>query len=111
MLAEILSRYKTGSSLIFTVTICLSCLIWKSNLLSRTANSASQALDFLFRHVYLVWQRHVPFCRQLWYIRSSALERDALREKVKSNLDTQVELDAACAKRTRSCASFCSCRR
>ena len=45
MLAEILSRYKTGSSLIFTVTICLSCLIWKSNLLSRTANSASQALD------------------------------------------------------------------
>ena len=89
MLAEILSRYKTGSSLIFTVTICLSCLIWKSNLLSRTANSASQALDFFsgtFTSFGKGMSRFVDSYGTYEAVRS---ERDAMREKVKSNLDTQ----------------------
>ncbi len=92
MLAEILSRYKTGSSLILTVTISLSCLIWKSNLLSRTANSASQALDFFSGTFSSFGKGMSRFVDSYGTYEAVRGERDALREKVKSNLDIQVEL-------------------
>jgi rod shape-determining protein MreC len=92
MLAEILSRYKTGSSLVFTVAFSLSCLIWKSNLMSRTANSASQVLDF-FSSTFSSFGKGVSrFVDSYGAYETLRAERDALREKVKSNLDVQVEL-------------------
>lgn len=92
MLAEILSRYKTGSSLVFTVIFSLSCLIWKSNLLSRTANSASQALDFFSGTFSSFGKGMSRFVDSYGTYEAVRAERDALRDKVKSNLDTQVEL-------------------
>lgn len=92
MLAEILSRYKTGSSLVFTVVFSLSCLIWKSNLLSRTANSASQALDFFSGTFASFGKGMARFVDSYGTYEAVRAERDALREKVKSNLDLQVEL-------------------
>jgi len=92
MLAEILSRYKTGFSLVFTVAFSLSCLIWKSNLLSRTANSASQALDFFSSTFSTFGKGMSRFVDSYGTYEAVRAERDALREKVKSNLDLQVEL-------------------
>lgn len=92
MLAEILSRYKTGSSLVFTITFSLSCLIWKSNLLSRTANSASQALDFFSGTFSSFGKGMARFVDSYGTYEAVRSERDALREKVKSNFDIQVEL-------------------
>lgn len=92
MLAEILSRYKTGASLVFTVAFSLSCLIWKSNLLSRTANSASQALDFFSGTFSSFGKGLSRFVDSYGTYEAVRAERDALREKVKSNLDLQVEL-------------------
>lgn len=92
MLADILSRYKAASSLVFTVVFCLSCLIWKSNLLSRTANSASRALDF-FSTTFSSFGKGISrFVDSYGTYETVRGERDALREKVKQNLDTQVEL-------------------
>jgi rod shape-determining protein MreC len=92
MLAEILSRYKTGSSLVFTVVFSLSCLIWKSNLLSRTVNSASQVLDFFSSTFSSFGKGMARFVDSYGTYEAVRAERDALREKVKSNLDLQVEL-------------------
>lgn len=92
MLAEILSRYKSASSLAFTVLFCLGCLIWKSNLVSRTANTASQALDF-FSGTFSSFGKGISrFVDSYGTYEAVRQERDALREKVKSNLDLQVEL-------------------
>lgn len=92
MLADILSRYKAASSLVFTVVFCLSCLIWKSNMLSRTANSASRALDF-FSTTFSSFGKGISrFVDSYGTYEAVRSERDALREKVKQNLDTQVEL-------------------
>ena len=92
MLADILSRYKAASSLVFTVVFCLSCLIWKSNLISRTANTASQALDF-FSGTFSSFGKGISrFVDSYGTYEAVRAERDALRDKVKSNLDIQVEL-------------------
>lgn len=92
MLAELLSRYKSGSSLAFTVIFCLSSLIWKSNLVSRTANSASQALDFFSGTFSSFGKGMARFVDSYGTYEAVRAERDALRDKVKQNLEVQVEL-------------------
>ncbi|HRP67983.1 MAG TPA: rod shape-determining protein MreC [Turneriella sp.] len=92
MLADILYRYKAASSLVFTVVFSLSCLIWKSNFLSRTANSASRTLDF-FSATFSSFGKGVSrFVDSYGTYENVRNERDALREKVKQNLDMQIEL-------------------
>ena len=46
MLAEFLSKYKSGLSLGFIFLFCLGNMIWRSNILARSANAASEVLDF-----------------------------------------------------------------
>lgn len=92
MIADILSRYKTGASLFFTVLFCLSTLIWKSNALSRTANRTSQALDFFSNTFSSFGKGFSRFIDSYGTYETVRAERDALLDKMKSNLDTQVEL-------------------
>jgi len=92
MLAELLSRYKTGSSLLFTVLFCFGSLIWKSNLLSRTANTAGQALDFFSGTFSSFGKGLSRFVDSYGTYEAVRAERDALRDKVKQNLDMQVDL-------------------
>lgn len=92
MIADILSRYKTGASLFFTFLFCLSTLIWKSNALSRTANRTSQALDFFSNTFSSFGKGFSRFIDSYGTYETVRAERDALLDKVKSSLDTQVEL-------------------
>ncbi len=46
MLAEYLSRYKSGLSLAFTILFSLSALIWQSNVFARSVSSFVEVLDF-----------------------------------------------------------------
>ncbi|MBV6493556.1 MAG: hypothetical protein LDLANPLL_01579 [Turneriella sp.] len=92
MLADLIYRYKAASSLFFTVVFSLSCLIWKSNFFSHTLNSASRTLDF-FSTTFSSFGKGISrFVDSYGTYENLRTERDALREKVKQNLDMQVEL-------------------
>ncbi len=90
MLADILTRYKAGLSLAFTVLFSLSGLIWQSNLLSRTANQAVEVLDFFtatFNSLGNGFSNFVDSYRSYSALKS---ERDLLREKLKDSQDIHI---------------------
>lgn len=92
MLAEILSKYKAGSSLFITVVFSLSCLIWQSNLMARSFSHAVDILDF-FTGTFSSFGGGVSrlFDSYASY-ESLKTERDLLRNQLKQNQDASLQL-------------------
>ena len=92
MLAELLSRYKSGSSLFLTVIFCLSSLIWKSNVLSRTANQAVRVLDFFSSTFFDFGKGVSQFVDSYGSYEAMRIDRDKYREEIKMYHNLEVEL-------------------
>ncbi|MCB1145390.1 MAG: rod shape-determining protein MreC [Leptospiraceae bacterium] len=92
MLADILSRYKTGTSLVFTVLFSLSCLIWQSSILSRSVSQAAEVLDFFTRTFHALGSGVSRLFDSYASYESLKTERDLLRDKLKENQDAALQL-------------------
>ena len=92
MLAELLSRYKSGSSLAITILFCLSCLIWKSNILSRTASQAVRVLDFFSSTFFDFGKGVSQFVDSYGSYEAMRLDRDKYCEEIKTYHNLEVEL-------------------
>lgn len=92
MIAEYISRYKSGFSLLLTLSICLGSLIWKSNILARSASQAVYVLDFFSSTFHSFGQGISRVFDSYGSYETIREERDGLRNRLKENLDMQVKL-------------------
>lgn len=91
MIAEYISRYKSGFSLFLAVSICLGSLIWKSNILARSASQAVYVLDFFSGTFHSFGKGISRVFDSYGSYETIREERDGLRNRLKENLDMQVQ--------------------
>ncbi len=92
MLADILSRYKSGLSLLFTILFSLTCLIWQSNILARGLNQAVEVLDFFTSTFHTISSGFTRLVDSYGTYENLKNERDAFREQLKVSQDIKFKV-------------------
>jgi len=92
MLANYLAKYKSGISILIIILFCSSNLIWKSNILSRTANKASIILDFFSETFHGIGEGVKRVVGSYSSYQNIKEERDLLREKLHASRELKVKV-------------------
>lgn len=92
MIAQVLSRYKSGLSLGFVLVFSLGSLIWQSNIFARSVNTVGQVLDFFTDSFHSISAGFIRFADSYSSYENLKKERDLLKEKVKSSREMEFRL-------------------
>lgn len=92
MLADYLSRYKSGFSLTFVILFSLSSLVWQSNILARSVSSFVEVLDFFTGTFNSMGTGITRLFDSYAEFSELKKERDALREKLKKAQSQKLQL-------------------
>ncbi len=93
MLAEYLSKYKAGISLIFAILFSLINLISQSSAMAKSADKAAAALDFFSETFHSLGNGIVRILDSYGNYNVLKRERDALRNKLEIAQDLQLQLE------------------
>ncbi|RME90987.1 MAG: rod shape-determining protein MreC [Candidatus Hydrogenedentota bacterium] len=89
MLAQVLSKYKSGLSLAFVILFSLGNLIWQSNILARSVSSFGQILDFFTETFHSVGSGLSRLIDSYSSYETLRKERDLLKLEVKLSRELQ----------------------
>ena len=94
MLAEFISRYKAGLSLIFAIIFSFANLISRSDFIGNSVNTATSALDFFTGTFHSIGQGFARIVDSYGNYNELESERDALRKELQESqfLQFQTEL-------------------
>lgn len=101
MLAEFLSKYKSGLSLGFIFLFCLGNMIWRSNILARSANAASEVLDFFGETFHSFGNGLNRVVNSYGSYQELKNERDVLRDELRKAQNLFLQLKSLQSENTR----------